>query len=169
MKLKKYLFILLSLLYFDLIFNLFSYDNYLRESIMNISLFCLINSFIIYIFTSIWNKRVNRIVTYIIYSILPLWYGLYYVFYNLLLTPFSVALFRQTDQALQFSENIIMAILENIHVILLFFVPLILFIIFRNKLFRYRLVGKNILVFVFALVISIGIYFVNILFLIRAM
>ena len=162
MKLKKYLFILLSLLYFDLIFNLFSYDNYLRESIMNISLFCLINSFIIYIFTSIWNKRVNRIVTYIIYSILPLWYGLYYVFYNLLLTPFSVALFRQTDQALQFSENIIMAILENIHVILLFFVPLILFIIFRNKLFRYRLVGKNILMFVFALVISIGIYFVNI-------
>ena len=162
MNLKKYLFILLSLLYFDLIFNLFSYDNYLRESIMNISLFCLINSFIIYIFTSIWNKRVNRIVTYIIYSILPLWYGLYYVFYNLLLTPFSVALFRQTDQALQFSENIIMAILENIHVILLFFVPLILFIIFRNKLFRYRLVGKNILMFVFALVISIGIYFVNI-------
>ena len=162
MKLKKYLFILLSLLYFDLIFNLFSYDNYLRESIMNISLFCLINSFIIYIFTSIWNKRVNRIVTYIIYSILPLWYGLYYVFYNLLLTPFSVALFRQTDQALEFSENIIMAILENIHVILLFFVPLILFIIFRNKLFRYRLVGKNILMFVFALVISIGIYFVNI-------
>ena len=162
MKLKKYLFTLLSLLYFDLIFNLFSYDNYLRESIMNISLFCLINSFIIYIFTSIWNKRVNMIVTYIIYSILPLWYGLYYVFYNLLLTPFSVALFRQTDQALEFSENIIMAILENIHVILLFFVPLTLFIIFRNKLFRYRLVGKNILMFVFALVISIGIYFVNI-------
>ena len=137
MKLKKYLFTLLSLLYFDLIFNLFSYDNYLRESIMNISLFCLINSFIIYIFTSIWNKRVNMIVTYIIYSILPLWYGLYYVFYNLLLTPFSVALFRQTDQALEFSENIIMAILENIHVILLFFVPLTLFIIFRNNLFRY--------------------------------
>lgn len=162
MKVKKYLFTLLSLLYFDLIFNLFSYDNYLRESIMNISLFCLINSFIIYIFTSIWNKRVNMIVTYIIYSILPLWYGLYYVFYNLLLTPFSVALFRQTDQALEFSENIIMAILENIHVILLFFVPLTLFIIFRNKLFRYRLVGKNILMFVFALVISIGIYFVNI-------
>ena len=67
MKLKKYLFILLSLLYFDLIFNLFSYDSYLRESIINISLFCLVNSFIIYIFTSIWNKKVNKIITYIIY------------------------------------------------------------------------------------------------------
>ena len=162
MKLKKYLFILLSLLYFDLIFNLFSYDSYLRESIINISLFCLVNSFVIYIFTSIWNDKVNKILTYIVYSILPLWYGLYYVFYNLLLTPFSVALFRQTDQALQFSENIIMAILENLHVILLLFVPLILFIIFRRKLFKYRLSGKNIWLTIFSLVISVGIYILNI-------
>ena len=162
MKLKKYLFILLSLLYFDLIFNLFSYDSYLRESIINISLFCLVNSFIIYIFTSIWNKKVNKIITYIIYSVLGFWYGLYYVFYNLLLTPFSVALFRQTDQALQFSENIIMAVLENIHVLFLLFIPLLLIIIFRKKLFKYRLSGRNILIYIGVLCFSIGIYFINI-------
>jgi len=162
MKLKKYLFILLSLLYFDLIFNLFSYDNYLRESILNISLYCLVNSFVIYILTSIWNDKVNKIITYVIYTILPVWYGLYYVFYNLLLTPFSIALFRQTDQALKFSNNIVNAILVNMHVILLLFVPLILFVIFRKKLFRDRLVSREIFGYAMAFVLSVNIYVLNI-------
>ena len=38
MKWKKFFVILLSLLYFDLIFNLFMYDTYLRESFINIVL-----------------------------------------------------------------------------------------------------------------------------------
>lgn len=163
MKLKKYLWILLSLLYLDLIFNLFTYESYLRESILNISLFCLINSFIIYILTSVWNDKVNKIITYVIYGFIGFWYSLYYVFYNLLLTPFSVALFRQTDQAMAFPENVIMAILENIHIILLLFIPLILFIVFRNKLFkRWRLSSKEILISFVGLVMAISIYVLNI-------
>ena len=62
MKKGKYLWILLSLLYFDLIFNLFTYDSYLRTSIINIFLFGLVNSFIIYLITSIWNDNVNKII-----------------------------------------------------------------------------------------------------------
>ena len=162
MKWKKYFLILLSVLYFDLIFNLFTYDNYLRESFINISLFCLISSVLIFIMTSIWNDRVNKIITYVIYSGMALWYSLYYIFYNLLLTPFSVALFRQTDQALTFGKNVVISIIENIHIVLLFFVPLILFVIFRKKIFKKRLMGKQILVPVVGLVLSIGIYVMNI-------
>lgn len=162
MQWKKYLCILLSLLYFDLIFNLFAYDSYLRTSFINISLFCLINSFIIFIITSIWSDRVNRIITYAIYSILPIWYGLYYVFYKLLLTPFSIALFRQADQALTFSKNIIISIIQNIYVILLFFVPLILFVVFKKKLFRKKLIGKEIFISIVGLVLAINIYVLNI-------
>ena len=163
MKLKKYLWILLSLLYLDLIFNLFSYDSYLRESILNISLFCLVNSFIIYILTSVWNDKVNKIFTYVIYGFIGFWYSLYYVFYNLLLTPFSVALFRQTDQAMAFPKSIILAILENIHIILFMFFPLILFIIFRNKIFkRWKLSLKEVLVSICLLMVSISVYVLNI-------
>ena len=51
MKLKNYLLILISVLYFDLIFNLFAYDSYLRDSFINITLFGIINSFVI----ACWN------------------------------------------------------------------------------------------------------------------
>ena len=130
---------------------------------MNIILFTIINSFVIYIFTGIWKDKVNKIVTYIIFSILPFWYSLYYVFYNLLLTPFSVALFRQTDQAMAFPENVIMAILENLHVILMMFIPLVLFIIFKKKLFvKDRLSFKEIGLYVGMFVLSVLIYVSNI-------
>ncbi len=163
MKLKKYLWILLSLLYLDLVFNLFSYDCYLRESILNISLFCVVNSFIIYILTSVWNDKVNKIFTYVIYGFIGFWYSLYYVFYNLLLTPFSVALFRQTDQAMAFPKSIVMAILENSYVILLMFVPFVLFIIFRKKIFReWRLSLKDICLSGLLFVLSVSVYIMNI-------
>ena len=152
MKLKKYLFILFSLLYFDLIFNLFTYDSYLRTSFINIVLFCLVNSFLIYIVTSVWKDKVNKIITYVIYTFMAFWYSLYYVFYRVLLTPFSIALFRQTDQVLDFGKELILLILQNSYVILLFFVPLILFVVFRKKIFKTRVIGKKIMIPVMALI-----------------
>jgi len=161
-KKSKYFWILLSLLYFDLIFNLFTYDSYLRTSIINIFLFGLVNSFIVYLLASIWNDKVNKIITYIVYSIIPIWYCIYYIFYNVLLTPFSVLLFRQTDQVLAFSDNVIISILKNLHVIILFFVPLILFIIFRKKIFKKRIRGREIFVYVMALILAFNVYILNI-------
>ena len=162
MKWKKYLVILLSLLYFDLIFNLFAYDSYLRESFINIVLYGLINSAFVFIMTSIWSDKVNKIITYVIYTFMALWYSLYYIFYRVLLTPFSIALFRQTDQVLDFAENVIISILQNSRVILLFFIPLILFIVFRKRIFKKRLVVKEIFVSLCILFVSIGLYGLNI-------
>jgi len=162
MKWKKYLVILLSLLYFDLIFNLFTYDSYLRQSFINIVLFAFINSFVVFLLTSIWNDRVNKILTYVVYAFMGFWYSFHYVFYTVLVTPFSIALFRQADQTLAFGKNIIISILENIHVVLLLFLPLILFIVFRKKIFKKRLMLKESLAFVGALILSIGLYGLNI-------
>ena len=163
MKWKKYVWILLSMLYFDLIFNLFAYDNYLRESFINIVLFCLINSILVFIITSIWKDKVNKIITYVIYTFMALWYSLYYIFYKVLLTPFSLLLFRQTDQVLSFGKEVVISILSNIHVVLLFFLPLILFIVFRKRLFKKRLELKEVLISLATLVFSVGLYGLNII------
>lgn len=162
MKLKKYACIFISLLYLDLIFNLFTYESYLRTSVINIFLFTLINSFVIYILTSVFNEKVNKIVIYVIYSCMLFWYGLHYVFYKVFITPFSIALFRQTDQTLKFGKNIIISIIENLHVILLFAVPLIIFIVFRKKISFDKLNLKHFLIYMGMFVLSIGLYMCNI-------
>ena len=120
MKIKKYLGICLSLIYMDLVFNLFAYDSYLRTSIINIFLFSVVNSFIVLLITSLFCEKVNKIMTYIVYIFLWFWYSLYYIFYKVFITPFSIALFRQSDQTLKFGKNIIISILQNIHIVLLF-------------------------------------------------
>ena len=107
MKMKKYLYILLSLIYMDLVFNLFAYDNYLKTSVINMTLFAVLNAFLILILTSIFSKKVNKIITYVIYGFMWFWYSLYYIFYKVFITPFSIALFRQSDQTLKFGKNII--------------------------------------------------------------
>ena len=162
MNLKKYFLVLLSLLYFDLIFNLFTYDNYLRSSIINIFLFGVINSFIVFLITSIWNNKTNKIISYVIYSFLPIWYSIYYIFYKVFLTPFSIQLFGQSDQVLAFGKNVIVSIISNIHIILLFFIPLVIFIIFRKKIFDSKLKLKEGLIYLGCLVLSVMVYTTNI-------
>lgn len=161
MKLKKYLYVLLSLLYLNIIFNLFTYDNYLRSSVINIFLFDLINAAFITILISMFNEKINRIMTYIVYIFLWIWYSIYYVFYHVFITPFSISLFRQSDQVLKFGKSVIISILENIHVILLFLLPVILLIIFRKKII-YKLSSKKyIVIFGCMFIIFIGMYLGN--------
>lgn len=162
MKIKKYLGICLSLIYMDLVFNLFVYDSYLRTSIINIFLFSVVNSFIVLLITSLFCEKVNKIMTYIVYIFLWFWYSLYYIFYKVFVTPFSIALFRQSDQTLKFGMNIIISILQNIHIVLLFLVPVILLIVFRKKIEFDRFKLKEILMYVCLFMISIGIYIFNI-------
>ena len=161
MKLKKYLYVLLSLVYLNIIFNLFTYDNYLRSSVINIFLFDLINAAFITILISMFNEKINRIMTYIVYFFLWIWYSIYYVFYHVFITPFSISLFRQSDQVLKFGKSVIISILENIHVILLFLLPVILLIIFRKKI-KFSLKSKKYIgLFGCMFIIFIGMYLGN--------
>lgn len=161
MKLRRYFYILLSLLFFDLVFNLFTYEYYLRSSVINIFLFDLINAALISIVISLFNKRINKIITYVIYGFLWFWYSLYYVFYRVLITPFSIALLRQSDQVLKSYKQLLMSIFENLYIILIFLLPLILLLIFRKKI-NYSVENKkSIGILVGMFIIFVGIYFGN--------
>ena len=162
MKYKRYFYVLLSLLYLDLVFNLFAYDTYLKTSIINIFLFDVVNSFIIFLITSLFSEKANKIITYVIFSILWFWYSLHYVFYSIFITPFSILLFRQTEQVFKFAKTMIMLILQNMHVILLFLLPVILMIIFRKKIKFERIKIKELIIFALLFILSIGIYIGNI-------
>ncbi len=162
MKLKKYLYVLLSLLYLDMVFNLFAYDSYLRTSIINMVLFALVNACVVTLITSLFNKKVNKILTYIFYIVIWFWYSLYYVFYKVFVTPFSVALFRQTGQVLEFGKSIVISILVNLHVIILFFVPMLLLLIFKKKIKYDRFSLKKTIICLVLLLITTGIYIGNI-------
>ncbi len=162
MKYRKYLYVLLSLIYLDLVFNLFAYDIYLRSSFINMFLLAVLNAGFISLLTSLFSDKINKIITYIVYLVLWFWYGLHYVFYKVFITPFSIALFRQSDQTLKFGKNIAISILQNVHILILFFVPVILLIIFRKKKKEEESKGIYKIVYLIIFIIGIGAYILNI-------
>lgn len=162
MKLKKFLWILISVIYMDVIFNLFMYDSYQVSSVINILLFDFLNALFIYILTSVWSKKVNKVLTYVIYGFNFFWYSLYYVFYQVFLSPFSMALLRQADQPFKFGGNIIIAIEQNFHLLILFFIPTLLLIIFRKKFNFERQSLKEMVFGIFMFLIFVGCYILNI-------
>lgn len=163
MKLKKLLIVYISLLYLDVIFNLFTYEMYLRGTIFNILFFDLIQAGIITIIISLFKEKVNKIISYVVYGFLWFWYSLFYIFYKVFITPFSIALFRQSDQTLAFGGNIIIAILENIHIVILFLIPVIVLIIGRKKEWFNKVDVKNGLMYGWVIVIALMMMTGNIL------
>ena len=159
---KKFGITFLSLLYFDLIYGLFTFDSYLRGSIINVVLFDLMISFLVFLITTLKKPKVNKIIAYVIYGFLGFWYSLYYVFYKVFATPFSLSLFEETDQVLEFGKNVILSILTNLHVIILFFIPLILLIIFRKHKCRIRMRKKNVIAYLCLFLISLVVFILNI-------
>ena len=162
MNIKRYLYVLATVIYMDIIYNLFTYDMYLRSSIINILLFNLVGAAIIYLLTSLFNEKVNKIIAFVIYSILMIWYSTYFIFYKIFITPFSITLIGQSDQVLKFGGSLIMSILTNIYMVILFSVPIILLIIFRKKIRFDSFYLKNFLISLGILVLSIAIYITNI-------
>lgn len=162
MNLKKYAFILLTLLYMDIIYSLFTYDMYLRSSIINILLFGLVNAAIIHLLTSFFNEKLNKIILYVVYSILLIWYSTYFIFYKIFITPFSITLFGQSDQVLKFGNSVFISIISNIYIIILFALPIVLTILFRKKLRFESFYIKNFLINLGILIVAIGAYIGNI-------
>ena len=162
MKFKRYLFIWLSLVFLDLVFNLFAYDTYLREAIFNMLLFSLITASFISLITSLFSEKVNKIILYVIFGIIWFWYSLHYVIYKVFVTPFSFLLFKVADQTLKFGKSIIISILENLHMILLFMAPLIILIVFRKKITLEKVKFKGILINIGAFILAIGVFLLNI-------
>ena len=162
MILKKYVYIFITLLYMDIVYNLFTYSMYLRSSIINILLFGLVNAAIIHLLTNSFSEVINKIIMYVIYSFLLVWYSIYFIFYKVFITPFSITLFKQSDQVLKFGNSVFISIISNIYIIILFSVPLILTIILRKKIRYESFYYKNLLINLGILIVTIALYIGNI-------
>ena len=143
MKHKNFLYNFLSILYLEFLFSFLTFDVYNKSSIINIFIFSLIISSIITMIN-------NKIASYIIYSILGFYFSMQFILKKVFGFYFSFNLLKLTDQVLKFGGTTIISILKNIYAIILFFLPLILIIIYKNKIEK----EKNILKYGIILIIS---------------
>ena len=121
------------LIYYELIFSLFMFDNFNKETIISTLIYILFASFIITVLTSIFKEKVNRIINYIIYFIISIWFALQFTLKNVMDSFFSFSMFGIADQLTDFIGETLKQIFNNLYGIIIFFIPFILFVVFKNK------------------------------------
>lgn len=154
--LKNNIINILCLLYYESLFGIMVFDIYNRNTMISVLIYIIFSSFVITVLTSCFSQKVNKIINYIIYFILSFYFSLHYVFKNSMQTFFSLSALKLTDQALGFAKEFFAIIFKNLYAIILFFIPFIIFIVFRKKL-DYKIKGSK--KYLFSYIVLIPLFF----------
>lgn len=161
--LKRFILYLISFLFLETFFAIFTPSTIDFESIINIFLFSIIISSILSIITGLFKNKVNNIITLIILFIIGVLFSIQLVFYNTFQTYFSFAIIGLSDQLSSFMKETLTAIKDNIFYIMVFFIPFIFYLIFKKKLLLIKNDKCNILFLLVILSLSSCLYIGHVL------
>lgn len=154
--LKLLLFNFISLLFLEGLFAIIAFDSFVVNTFLAITTYALVCAGIYTIILRLFKYKLSLISGIIIYSIKGIIFGTQIVFKRLFNTYFQVSLFTISDQLTSFGKETFIAIFSNIHLILLCFVPLILFIVFRKKLILEKANKKEFLILGTIFIVFLG-------------
>lgn len=152
------------IIYLELIYKGFVLHNLLSLNTLRIMLFSL--SFICFssLITSLFSIKINKILSIILSSFITLIFisqYVYFKFYHSIYSIFSVL--KGTEQVFGgFFSSIIIMIKNNIFVILIMLIPLVLFIIFKNKIFNFNKIKRNNIIYLISFFILVSFKFIYI-------
>ncbi len=161
--LKRFLFYLISLLFLETLFAIFLSSTIDLESIINIFLSSVISSSILSIITGLFKDKGNNVISLIILFIIGVLFSIELVFYNTFQTFFSFSILGLSDQLTSFMNETLTAIKDNILYILVFFIPFIIYLIFKKKFNLPKNNTPNIIFHVIILCLSLSLYLGHIL------
>ena len=161
--LKRFLFYLISLLFLETLFAIFLSSTIDLESIINIFLSSVISSSILSIITGLFKDKGNNVISLIILFIIGVLFSIELVFYNTFQTFFSFSILGLSDQLTSFMNETLTAIKDNILYILVFFIPFIIYLIFKKKFNLPKNNIPNIIFHVIILCLSLSLYLGHIL------
>jgi phosphoglycerol transferase MdoB-like AlkP superfamily enzyme len=157
---RFFLFFIVSL-FLEFMFALFVFDTYYKESVINITLFSLISASVFSLLSGFFKGKGNRIVIAIILFLLGFIYSVQLVFYSSFKTFFSFTVLGLGDQLESFIGTTLKMIWKNIIYILILFLPFIIYMIFKKKLDNGRNKLSSYFVYLFIMVLSIGLFIVH--------
>ena len=161
--LKRFLFYLISLLFLETLFAIFLSSTIDLESIINIFLSSVISSSILSIITGLFKDKGNNVISLIILFIIGVLFSIELVFYNTFQTFFSFSILGLSDQLTSFMNETLTAIKDNILYILVFFIPFIIYLIFKKKFHLPKNNKFNIIFHVIILCLSLSLYLGHVL------
>jgi lipoteichoic acid synthase len=135
-KAVAFIFFPLSIFFMELVIKVFCFKTFLNRGFFYTLIFTLPIGLFLATLCTVFTKRVNRILSIVLLSIVTLIFmvqTVYYSVFNTFTTLYSVT---GVGQILQFWQEIILGILHSIIPLILYAVPLVLWIIFGKNIRR---------------------------------
>lgn len=133
-KISLFIVYLVSFIYMEILYKIFIYHKVFSLSIINMLLFILTFSLIVYLINKLFNEKVNRIIYIVLMSMLCLWFSAQYVVKSYFDFYISLSAFEVADQLNSFLGKVVSVTISRLPGIIMFFIPLIMGIIFRKHI-----------------------------------
>lgn len=144
------------ILFLEYIYRIFIIKDFLNINTLVVTVFSFIFITLFSFITNVFCEKVNKIITVfltIIITFFTLAQIVYYNFYNSIFSFYSLT--TGTGQVLHFWSMIVEVIARIWYIFVLILIPVILFIVFSNKIFEYkRNKGTILYVFTISLIVS---------------
>ena len=162
-KINVLIVIFICIMYMEVLFNIvtFGIQSLLDIKVIYTILFSMIVTLVIGFICKIGSKKVNKVLTILSMLVLGIYYFGAYMFKSLFNTFFSFHLLGISDQAATFIGDAVMEIIKRLPILLLFLLPFIFVLIFKNRL-SFRKKTRNNIVQIIALLFTVGLFIVSI-------
>jgi len=148
-----------SFIFMEFLFKFFMYDNVFRISNINMILFMLAISILLGVIGRLLkNEKNNKIIFIIIISIISIWFSAQYIIKEYFDFYISLSTFEVADQLGDFALKGVYETLKRIPIIIMFFIPLILSLLFRKYINLEKIDYKKSFGFICLFLIIYGFY-----------
>ena len=153
------------IIYLEIIYKHFIMKDLLTINTFSVILFSIPWIILLTIITTIFNEKVNKILTIVLSSFITLITLAQIVYYNFYNSMFSfLSLTTGTGQVMQFYEMIASVIARIWYIFVIILIPFILFLIFKSKIFDFK---KNNFKFIIGYLSILILSFLGIIFIIN--
>lgn len=159
--LKRFIFFLVVTLFLECVFAFIIFDNYEKESIINIFLYSCIISSIVSIITGLLKGKLEYFIISLILFIEGFLFSVQLVFTNTFKSVFSLSILGLSDQLESFMSETVNAIISNLFYILLLFLPFIFYLIFKKRLNLLKNSFSHFIIYGVILLFSLGFYLIH--------
>ena len=149
-KLKSLFWFLFLIIYLELIYKFFVFNNLFSLDTLVIIFFSIPISILLYFITNIYSERINHILSIILSFLITILFMaqlVYYAFYESIFSVFSLT--TGTGQVLGFFSAILDMMGRNWYSLILMLIPTLLFAIFGHKIFSFKRFNKFGIIFNF--------------------
>ena len=138
-KYNSIIWFLFLVLFLEVVYKIFVFKNIFNINLLYIILFSIPISIILYIICSLFNKKINYILTLLItflFCLIFIAQSVYYTFYGSLFSVFSIK--NGAVQVMEFYGAILEVMRRIWYVLVILIIPFIIFAIFGKKIFGFN-------------------------------